>query len=93
MLGREPVEVDIEGDRGLPLPAKTVCVFHGRRRLDRVGALPADRALGAASAGPGRPVDESALYEIEQELGKRGRGSLLPLLADVRDREQMRRCS
>ena len=40
---------------------------HRRRRLDRVGALPADRALSPSDASSCYELSEFALYQIEQE--------------------------
>ena len=64
LLGREPVDVDLPGDRRLP--GGRGRARHGCRRLDR-GALPPDRAHA-----PTRLVlvdnSEPGLFEIEQDF-------------------------
>ena len=53
VLGREPVH---GRDRaGRRLPARPHRARHRRRRLDRLGAVPPDRARAAAAAGDARP--------------------------------------
>ena len=70
VLGREPVEVDLDGDRRLRLGRGRD--GHRGRRLDRLGALPPARP-----ARPARLVlvdhSEPALFEIDRELVARAR--------------------
>ena len=87
LLGRHPAEVDTGGDRRLrhrPAGAR-----HGRRRLDRLRAVPP-----AAPLPPQRLVmldrDESGLHGTQLELeGRALLDSPSLVLADIRDRERI----
>ncbi len=53
VLGREPVDVDIAARRRVP--RRRDGAHHRRGRLDRLGALPPDRARRTEADDPGRP--------------------------------------
>ena len=88
VLGREPVEVDIEAIAGY-LSGETVLVTGAG------GSIGAELCRQIARVGPARLmlVDhaEPALFEIERELvDERGFPAALPVLADVKNRRKMR---
>ena len=88
LLGREPVEVDLEAIHSY-LAGKTVLVTGAG------GSIGSELCRQIARADPQRIVlvdqGESALYDIERELvDERQFAAGVPVLADVRDRNRMR---
>ncbi len=88
VLGREPVEVDLDEVAGY-LARKTVLVTGAG------GSIGAELCRQIARVGAGRIVlvdhSEPALFEIERELvGERGFPAALPVLADVGNRTKIR---
>ena len=88
LLGREPVEVDLEAIYSY-LAGKTVLVTGAG------GSIGSELCRQIARAEPQRIVlvdqGESSLYDIERELvDERGFSAGVPVLADVRDRNRMR---
>ncbi len=88
LLGREPVEVDLEAIHSY-LAGKTVLVTGAG------GSIGSELCRQIARAEPQRIVlvdqGESALYDIERELvDERRFAAGVPVLADVRDRNRMR---
>ena len=88
LLGREPVEVDLEAIHSY-LAGKTVLVTGAG------GSIGSELCRQIARAEPQRIVlvdqGESALYDIERELvDERHFAAGVPVLADVRDRNRMR---
>ncbi len=88
LLGREPVEVDLEAIHSY-LAGKTVLVTGAG------GSIGSELCRQIARAEPQRIVlvdqGESALYDIERELvDERQFAAGVPVLADVRDRNRMR---
>jgi FlaA1/EpsC-like NDP-sugar epimerase len=88
LLGREPVEVDLEAIHSY-LAGKTVLVTGAG------GSIGSELCRQIARAEPQRIVlvdqGESALYDIERELvDERQFSAGVPVLADVRDRNRMR---
>ena len=88
LLGREPVEVDLEVINSY-LAGKTVLVTGAG------GSIGSELCRQIARAAPQRIVlvdqAESALYDIERELvDERRFAAGVPVLADVRDRNRMR---
>ncbi|HUQ23911.1 MAG TPA: nucleoside-diphosphate sugar epimerase/dehydratase [Gaiellaceae bacterium] len=88
LLGREPVEVDLESINSY-LSGKTVLVTGAG------GSIGSELCRQIARAGPQRIVlvdqAESSLYDIERELvDERHFAAGVPVLADVRDRNRMR---
>ena len=88
LLGREPVEVDLEAIFAY-LAGKTVLVTGAG------GSIGSELCRQIARAEPQRIVlvdqGESALYDIERELvDERQFAAGVPVLADVRDRNRMR---
>jgi FlaA1/EpsC-like NDP-sugar epimerase len=88
VLGREPVEVDLDEVAGY-LARKTVLVTGAG------GSIGAELCRQIARVGAGRIVlvdhSEPALFEIERELvGERGYPAALPVLADVGNRTKVR---
>ena len=88
LLGREPVEVDLEAIYSY-LAGKTVLVTGAG------GSIGSELCRQIARAEPQRIVlvdqAESALYDIERELvDERHFAAGVPVLADVRDRNRMR---
>ena len=61
VLGREPVEVDLDGDRRLRL--RRGRDGHRRRRLDRLRALPPARAARPGAARARRPLRAGAVRD------------------------------
>jgi FlaA1/EpsC-like NDP-sugar epimerase len=88
VLGREPVEVDLES-AGAYLKAETVMVTGAG------GSIGSELCRQIARAGPQRLVlvdqGETALFEIERELvDERGFAASIPVLADCTSRTKMR---
>ena len=88
LLGREPVEVDLEAIHSY-LAGKTVLVTGAG------GSIGSELCRQIARAEPQRIVlvdqGESALFDIERELvDERQFAAGVPVLADVRDRNRMR---
>jgi FlaA1/EpsC-like NDP-sugar epimerase len=88
VLGREPIEVDLDGVAGY-LARKTVLVTGAG------GSIGAELCRQIARVGAGRIIlvdqSEPALFEIERELvGERGYPAALPVLADVGNRTKVR---
>ncbi|HEX4931245.1 MAG TPA: nucleoside-diphosphate sugar epimerase/dehydratase [Gaiellaceae bacterium] len=88
LLGREPVEVDLEAIHSY-LAGKTVLVTGAG------GSIGSELCRQIARAEPQRIVlvdqGESALFDIERELvDERNFAAGVPVLADVRDRNRMR---
>ena len=88
VLGREPVEVDLDEVAGY-LARKTVLVTGAG------GSIGAELCRQIARVGAGRIVlvdnSEPALFDIERELvGERGFSAALPVLADVGNRTKLR---
>src|SRR5512133_847427 len=88
VLGREPVEVDLDEVAGY-LARKTVLVTGAG------GSIGAELCRQIARVGAARIVlvdhSEPALFEIERELvGERGYPAALPVLADVGNRTKVR---
>jgi FlaA1/EpsC-like NDP-sugar epimerase len=88
VLGREPVEVDLDEVAGY-LARKTVLVTGAG------GSIGSELCRQIARVGAGRIIlvdhSEPALFEIERELvGERGYPAALPVLADVGNRTKMR---
>ena len=87
LLGREPVEVDLEAIHSY-LAGKTVLVTGAG------GSIGSELCRQIARAEPQRIVlvdqAESALFDIERELvDERGFPAAVPVLADVRERSRM----
>ncbi|HEY8103866.1 MAG TPA: nucleoside-diphosphate sugar epimerase/dehydratase, partial [Gaiellaceae bacterium] len=88
VLGREPVEVDIDAIAGY-LSGETVLVTGAG------GSIGAELCRQIARVGPSRLVlvdhAEPALFDIERELvDERGFPAALPVLADVKNAAKMR---
>jgi FlaA1/EpsC-like NDP-sugar epimerase len=88
VLGREPVEVDLDEVAGY-LARKTVLVTGAG------GSIGAELCRQIARVGAGRIIlvdhSEPALFDIERELvGERGFSAALPVLADVGNRTKLR---
>jgi FlaA1/EpsC-like NDP-sugar epimerase len=88
VLGREPVDVDLEKVSGY-LARKTVLVTGAG------GSIGAELCRQIARAGAGRIIlvdhSEPALFDIERELlDERGFSAALPVLADVGNRTKLR---
>jgi FlaA1/EpsC-like NDP-sugar epimerase len=88
VLGREPIEVDLEAISSY-LAGETVLVTGAG------GSIGAELCRQIARMGPQRLIlvdlAETALYEIERELvDERGFPASLPVLADVGNRAKMR---
>jgi FlaA1/EpsC-like NDP-sugar epimerase len=88
VLGREPVEVDLDEVAGY-LAHKTVLVTGAG------GSIGAELCRQIARVGAGRIIlvdnSEPALFEIERELvGERGFSAALPVLADIGNRTKLR---
>jgi FlaA1/EpsC-like NDP-sugar epimerase len=88
VLGREPVEVDLNEVAGY-LAHKTVLVTGAG------GSIGAELCRQIARVGAGRIIlvdhSEPALFDIERELvGERGFSAALPVLADVGNRTKLR---
>ncbi len=87
LLGREPVEVDLEAIHSY-LAGKTVLVTGAG------GSIGSELSRQIARAAPQRIVlvdqAESALFDIERELvDERGFSAAVPVLADVREQSRM----
>ena len=90
VLGREPVRMEL--DRVGALPRRRGRAGHRRRRLDRRGAVPPDRARRAAQADPARPRRGQPL-PIQRELEDDRHvhpSTLAAVLADCKEEERMR---
>ena len=88
VLGREPVEVDIESIAGY-LSGATVLVTGAG------GSIGGELCRQIARVGPSRLVlvdhSEAALFEIERELtSEKGFTATVPVLGDVKSRDRMR---
>jgi len=88
VLGREPIEVDLNKVAGY-LARKTVLVTGAG------GSIGAELCRQIARVGAGRIIlvdhSEPALFDIERELvGERGFSAALPVLADVGNRTKLR---
>jgi FlaA1/EpsC-like NDP-sugar epimerase len=88
VLGREPVEVDLDAVAGY-LRGQTVLVSGAG------GTIGAELCRQIARVGPARLVlvdnSETALFEIERELvGERDFSAGIPVLADAKERKKMR---
>ena len=88
VLGREPIEVDLDEVAGY-LARKTVLVTGAG------GSIGAELCRQIARVGAGRIIlvdhSEPALFDIERELvGERGFRAALPVLADVGNRTKLR---
>ena len=88
VLGREPVEVDLESVSSY-LAGKTVLVTGAG------GSIGSEVCRQVARVGPARIVlldqSEPALFEIERELvDERGFTATIPVLGDVKDRVKVR---
>ena len=85
VLGREQVEVAFEEVAALsrgPDRARD-----GGRRIDRLGAVPADRTDRPREARSSSTAPRTPLFEIERELvGERDFTAAVPVLADVKRR-------
>jgi FlaA1/EpsC-like NDP-sugar epimerase len=88
VLGREPVETDLEAIASYLAGATVLVTGAG-------GSIGSELCRQIARAGPARIVlveqSETALFEIERELvGERGFTACHPILGDVRDRAKLR---
>lgn len=88
LLGRAPITLD---------DAQMRARFAGRRTLvtGAAGSIGSEIARQLIDLGAAHTVlldnSESALYDLEMELRNRGRSAFRPVIADVRDREQLER--
>ncbi len=88
VLGREPVEVDLESTAGYLKNATVLITGAG-------GSIGSELCRQIARVGPQRLIlvdqGETALFEIERELvDERGFAAAIPVLADCRSRTKMR---
>ena len=89
VLGREPVEVDIASISGLPRGRGRA--RDGRRRLDRLRALPPDRPRLRPAKLVLLDHAEPALFDIERELVReRGFLAAAAVVGDVKDGAKLR---
>ena len=87
VLGREPVEVDLEASASYLRERDRA--RHRRGRLDRLRALPPDRAARPAAARARRPGRDGAVRDRARARRRaRLRGRACPVLADCKSRDE-----